>query len=267
MNGSLSSTLKNLRDAAGLSQPAAAARSGLSQSGVSRFEAGRQVPTPAQVRALCKAYRAPPDVRRELVAAAEAARAGIVATRPVLSRGNAHRIQARIARIEAASALIRGFQPCIVPGLLQTEGYMRAVFSSRASAGDVERSVAARLHRQEQVRPGQTLRYVVPEGALCWMAASPAVMAGQLAALGAHAARGVLGVIPWDRPVDVFPTHGFALHDESNASVGLQGGTQFLHGPDVAAIVELWDRLEALAVWGDRLASVIDSAASRYRPL
>jgi transcriptional regulator with XRE-family HTH domain len=51
---------------------------------------------------------------------------------------------------EAAATTLRGFEPLIVPGLLQTDMYARAVFGARIGATDeeLEELVAARLKRQ-----------------------------------------------------------------------------------------------------------------------
>lgn len=62
----LAATLRRLRHEAGLSGIEAARRAGLSQPTVSRLDTGRRVHTPEEVTALCKAYRAPIDVRRAL---------------------------------------------------------------------------------------------------------------------------------------------------------------------------------------------------------
>jgi transcriptional regulator with XRE-family HTH domain len=55
------------------------------------------------------------------------------------------------AALEAEAATLRWFEPMTVPGLLQTEGYMRAIFSTRfgITREGIEERVAARLKRQE----------------------------------------------------------------------------------------------------------------------
>jgi transcriptional regulator with XRE-family HTH domain len=54
--------------------------------------------------------------------------------------------------LEGAASLIRAYEPQFVPGLLQTEGYARAILRSGAvgasSAEDIERHVALRMERQ-----------------------------------------------------------------------------------------------------------------------
>ena len=275
---SLSSTLKQYRIQADLSQTEAARRADLSQAGVARFETGMQVPTPDQVRALCRVYKIPASQRAELVAAAGDLRAGMTAARPVLSRGTGWKIQARIGRIERDATLIREFQPLIIPGLLQTEEYMRAVFGQRMTPADRDRAVAERLTRQARLSIGQEARLVVPEGALWWQAGSPAVMAAQLDHVTEVAARGwsastggapavQVGLIPWDRPVDVFPVHGFTAYDAQVVLIGTWAGSAFVTGPDVAVYVERFEALGRLAVYGEEAAAAAAAAAARYRAL
>lgn len=54
--------------------------------------------------------------------------------------------------LEGAASLIRAYEPQFVPGLLQTEGYARAILRSGAVGGssteDIERHVALRMERQ-----------------------------------------------------------------------------------------------------------------------
>ncbi len=275
---SLSSTLKQYRIKAGLSQTEAGRRAGLSQANVARFETGMQVPTPDQVRALCRTYKVPGAQRGGLTTAADDLRAGMTAARPVLSRGTGWKIQARIGRIERDATLIRDFQPLIIPGLLQTEEYMRAVFGQRMTPADRERAVAERLARQARLHTGQEARLVIPEGALWWQAGSPAVMAAQLDRVAEVAAQGWrptaegaptvrVGLIPWDRPVDVFPVHGFTAYDARVVLIGTWAGVAFVTGPDVAVYVERFEALERLAVHGEAAAAAAAAAAARYRAL
>lgn len=49
---------------------------------------------------------------------------------------------------EKESLFIWSFQPLLIPGLLQTEEYMRCIFETLAYIGDVEKDVRTRLERQ-----------------------------------------------------------------------------------------------------------------------
>ena len=63
----------------------------------------------------------------------------------------------QLIEFEAAASISRNFQPLVVPGLLQTEEYARAMF--RQFAGDVpdkriDAQVEVRMRRQEAAGPG-----------------------------------------------------------------------------------------------------------------
>ncbi|CAM3957085.1 helix-turn-helix transcriptional regulator [Nocardiopsis rhodophaea] len=72
--------------------------------------------------------------------------------------------------LEAEASRIRTYQPAAIPGLLQTEDYVRAVIRSDAVDGEteVERRVAARMLRQQLLTRSTPPAYhaVIDEGAL-----------------------------------------------------------------------------------------------------
>jgi transcriptional regulator with XRE-family HTH domain len=264
----VSSTLRDLRAASGLSGTRAAAAAGISQSRISRIESGISVPSEKEIRDLCQAYKAPASVRRELVHAAEDLRAEVKPARVAIQRGAAHKIQERIARIEAGSAEIGVFQPALVPGLLQTPDYMRAVFSDgdEMTAEDLERSIAARQARTEVVGSDRQLTMIMGEGAMRWQAVSPAVMAAQMDHLAALAGQLRIGVILWTQPAEVFVTSGFSIYDRRTVILGTRSGTSFITDPrDVADYAKLFDALEAIAAFGEEAEAALGAMAREYR--
>jgi uncharacterized protein DUF5753/helix-turn-helix protein len=87
--------------------------------------------------------------------------------------------------LESAATLIRTYEGQLVPGLLQTEDYMRAVIGGAhlaESSEEAERRVALRVTRQRLLeRPGgPRLWAVVDEAALRRPVGGPEVMRGQL---------------------------------------------------------------------------------------
>ena len=60
------------------------------------------------------------------------------------------RLVPAVGRIEARAAVLRWYEPLVVPGLLQTEEYARAILSARPDGNldDLDEQVAARLARQ-----------------------------------------------------------------------------------------------------------------------
>jgi transcriptional regulator with XRE-family HTH domain len=85
---------------------------------------------------------------------------------------------------EASASIIRHFEPFFVPGLAQTEDYMRAVFTDvqARSEAEIERLVAARLERQEVLdreEPPQAF-FILGEAAVRQEVGGKAVMRRQL---------------------------------------------------------------------------------------
>jgi len=266
----ISGTLRELRARSGLSGVRAAALAGISQSRISRIESGVFVPKDTEIRALCRLYQTSEDVTAGLLEAAADLRIEAGPARLVIRRGDAHKLQERIGRIEAESADIGVFQPALIPGLLQTADYMRAVFSDGGdlTGQDLERSVAARITRSQILGSDKQFTFIVPEGALRWQATSPAVMAAQLDHLAELAGRLPVGVIPWTRPVTVFTTTGFSLYDRRTVILGTRSGTSFITDPrDVADYVSLFDTLTSLALFGQEAQSIISGLADAYREL
>jgi transcriptional regulator with XRE-family HTH domain len=84
---------------------------------------------------------------------------------------------------ERGATLIRWFQPLLVPGLLQTEAYARAVleWGGLLDPTAVEKSLASRMERQDilaKPRPPQFVA-IVDEGVLHRLVGSPSIMAEQ----------------------------------------------------------------------------------------
>jgi transcriptional regulator with XRE-family HTH domain len=267
----LSSLLRQLRRDAGLSGVQAGKLAGISQSKISRFEAGLYIPTRDEITTLAKIYKAPTRLRQRLIDMTVDLEESVTPARVVLSRGAAS-FQQRVGRIERASEQVRTFTPTVVPGLLQTADYARAIFASGdvlgSPTGDIEAAVRARLERQKILtEDGRTFVLLMTEGALCWQAHSPAVMVEQLEQLS-HSERVRVGVIPWTTPVHVFPMHGFDLYDTRAVMFGTETATALLTEPaDVEAYSRLFAELEQLAVFGDAAAGVFAGQAEEYRGL
>ena len=105
--------------------------------------------------------------------------------------------------LESAATLIRTYEGQLVPGLLQTEDYMRAVIGAHLDEPpeEAERRVALRMARQALLtRPdGPRLWAVIDEAALRRPVGSPEVMRGQLERLIAATklANVVLQILPF----------------------------------------------------------------------
>lgn len=67
--------------------------------------------------------------------------------------------------IEQEATALRSFEPLVVPGLLQTEGYARALYggASQLVGDEMEQQVAARVARQavlDRTAPPQLVRSI-----------------------------------------------------------------------------------------------------------
>ncbi|MEV0351151.1 helix-turn-helix transcriptional regulator [Nonomuraea sp. NPDC050680] len=96
---------------------------------------------------------------------------------------------ARLVEIEQQADTLRLWQPLIVPGMLQTPEYARAIFRGKPATtpDEVERNVTARLERQHVLQRdnGPTVWVIVDEVVLSRPIGSEAVMAEQMAHLAA----------------------------------------------------------------------------------
>jgi transcriptional regulator with XRE-family HTH domain len=134
--------MKFYRVRAGLSREALAGLAHISASTIASYETGWRAPTRPTVLAL----EAVPELNSD---------GALIELWDEYAEGMTYQVlPAEIqdwAAIEAEASTLRWFEPMAVPGLLQTEGYMRAIFSSRfgITREGIEERMAARLTRQE----------------------------------------------------------------------------------------------------------------------
>lgn len=163
---------------------------------------------------------------------------------------------------EARAVTLRSFEPLIVPGLLQTEDYARAILRTRVgdTEAEVEAMVQARIDRQAILTADKPpmLWVLLDEGVLRRPVGSPAVMAAQLRQL-AKAARQpsiVLEVIPGRTGAHQGLNGGaFVLADfpdDDGPTVGYQDTAvagQVVESPaDVRSLIRTWDTLRSEAL-------------------
>ncbi len=139
--------LKRLRDDAKLNVDEAGRRAGLSGPTLSRIESGKRGMTVDEVEKLLDTYQVPvPEQREYLDMAARAAERGWW---QAYGSALTDATQTQIA-LEEDATTITNFEPVVVPGLLQTSAYARAVISTgwMQAAREIEAKVAARMARQ-----------------------------------------------------------------------------------------------------------------------
>ncbi len=180
----LAAELRRLRERAGFIGEEVARRLEWSTSKVSRLERGQSGVKRTDLRRLLDLYRVDPKRREELLALAEEAQPS----------GRLKAISARLPEehaefldVEAEAESVWNWEPQIVPGLLQTEDYARAVMLGWNSMftvppSEVERRVEARRLRQQvlQREPPLQLSIVMDESVLHRRLGEPSVMRAQL---------------------------------------------------------------------------------------
>ncbi len=166
----LAAELRRLRERAGLTGDEAAERLGWSGSKISRIETHRIGVKPADLGKLLDLYGVDSSRRKELTTfARESSRAGSLESAAAgLPADYADYLSA-----EDEARSIWNWDPVVVPGLLQTEAYARAVMAGyqsmyRPSPGQGERRIELRRLRQQLLTrdPPVELSVVIDESVL-----------------------------------------------------------------------------------------------------
>jgi len=180
----LAAELRRLRERAGLTGDEAAATLNWSGSKISRIELNRIGVKRDDLDKLLDLYKVESPYREELQAlASESSKTGRL--RAVVAGLPTDYAEYVSAEDEARS--IWNWEPLIVPGLLQTEDYTRAVMAGyqsmfRIPPGDAERRILLRRMRQQLLtrEPPLQLSFVIDESVLRRRFGSNSAMHGQL---------------------------------------------------------------------------------------
>jgi len=171
--------LRRRREAAGVTIDYVAERLECSASKISRIETGHSGATPRDVRDMLNIYGISGDECEELVQISRDAR----------QKGWWHPYSAVLTGayvgLEAAAESIRAYEQQVVPGLLQTEEYARAMIrAARPDIGgeEVDRRVRVRIARQSllEVEDPVNLWVVLDEAVLSRPVGGDAVMRRQM---------------------------------------------------------------------------------------
>jgi transcriptional regulator with XRE-family HTH domain len=270
----LAAALRELRRAADLSGEALGRRIGASQSKVSRIELGQLVPSTYDVERWGKATRASAGQQAELLELVEAVTTEAVAWRRQLRRGLVA-LQRETAQLEASAGTIREFRPLLIPGLLQTPAYARAVYEAMHTAGrpDITEAVAARMNRQAILySEDKRFEFVLTEAGLRWRLGPPELMLAQLDRVGTAATlpNVSLGIVPLGAEVPVWHSHGFVAFDDRRGGPvvhveTLTSAVNVRSPDDVGRYLEAFARLQAAAVMGAEARALLEQLALDVR--
>jgi transcriptional regulator with XRE-family HTH domain len=173
--------LRDLRNSQRLTVRAAAGKLEWSEAKIWRIETGQVGLRSFDVEAMCRIYGAAPDLTEALMGLAKETKA----------RGWWHSYGDVIPEgfdvyigLEEAAASIAWYESELVPGLLQTEGYARAIIGTEhEEPGEVDRRVQLRIARQSlltRVTAAPELSIVLNEAILRRPVGGAAVMSEQI---------------------------------------------------------------------------------------
>ncbi|MFB7593285.1 helix-turn-helix domain-containing protein [Streptomyces sp. NPDC056160] len=261
----LGAELRSLRTGAGLTSGEAARLVGWHQSKVSRIETGASGVKPADVRLLLDAYAVRDSQLRELLLVLAGSDDGDGrhhwwhAYRGVLPPTYRDFIS-----LESQASAMRTLETSVVPGLLQTPEYARAVTRAAVDGLDDDRLdalVEVRLARQAVLRSDRplTLNAVLDEAVLRREVGGPEIMDRQLERLSeaARLPQVSLQVLPFAAGAHIGVTGPFVIFSFSNTSdldvVVLDHLTRSFHlerKEDLEAYTEAFDtlRFHALSI-------------------
>lgn len=240
----------------------------MSNPKLSKIENGHVAPTVADVERILTALEVSAEVKSEYMAVARAQATEATAWR-LFRRMGYHRKQEQIRALENSMKLLRLFQPSLVPGLLQTPEYIRAVLGRKDLSEDqLSRTVGARIERQAVLYDAsKTLRFIVTEPVLRWLILPPPMMAGQLDRIisVSRLPNVDVRVVLLGRPQKDVPGHSFVIRDDRVVTVETTHAELMVTDPrDVSLYVEKFDRFASTAVTGGDMRSMLSDIRDEF---
>ncbi|MEW1546926.1 helix-turn-helix domain-containing protein [Streptomyces tsukubensis] len=255
----LGADLRKLREAKNLKAEAVAHDMGFSRPKLSRIESGENKVSLNDLRALLQLYgvNEPGQVDHFVAAAREARKPGWWQRHS----DSLPREYLDFIELEASAREIRTFQPILIPGLLQTPAYARAVIEANPAIlppADIESLVKIKQGRQKNLSGDEPPRLwaIIGESAIRQTVGGTAVMLEQLrhleqAVVVPHV---TIQVLPHSAGAHAGLTGGFVVfsfpseRETDIVCVETQTGTLYMDEPgERTAYGEIFDHLRAAA--------------------
>jgi transcriptional regulator with XRE-family HTH domain len=266
--------LARLRRQRGLTGLQLGRLAGMSQAKISKIENGVVAPTPQDVERLARALQAPDKVVADLTDRASGLRDTFTDWR--LTAQRLATIQQALAQDEERAARIAVFQVGVVPGLLQTTEYARAILAENTAVlsgndpGQDTRpapaAVTVRIQRQEVLEdPDKQFDFVIAESVLSTVVGSPAEMLAQLQRIKAVASQENvrMSILPLDAELAFPPLHGFHVFDDRAVVIDLISTTVVSRGTeDIQVYRAVFDHFRTQATVD--IDPIIDRYMFRY---
>jgi transcriptional regulator with XRE-family HTH domain len=268
----IAARLREMRLESGLGEAGAGDLARMSQSKVSGLELGRLRPAPADVRTLCEVYGAGLDETDDLVQLAGQLRDAASRSVVTLSR-HPREVRQRVRQLEGATVTLRSYESALVPELLQTRDYARAVLAADGvPRSEVDKAAGARMEWQagfiERI-PRAVL--IMSEGSLRWHVGSPRLMIEQVTEIIAVSRRHPhleIGIVPYTTAVSVVPQTGWDLYDSGAVILRTAVGTAVTTDEDdIATHERLFGLLQDVAATDSAAHAVLARIVADYQVL
>ncbi|MGH3941064.1 MAG: helix-turn-helix domain-containing protein [Pseudonocardiaceae bacterium] len=266
----LSSALRDLRRAAGLSGHALAARVYMSQTKISRIETGRIIPSITDVELIVYALDADAERSRELVSLARVANTEFQPGR-LRSRADPAARQRDLQALEAQCRAQHHFLPTMITGLIQTPAYARQALSwpEERSPAAVEEIVNHKVRRQAILhREDKQFAFLLTEAALRWRLLDSEGMAAQIDHItqAAELTNVMIEIIPLRMRVPVGPLNVFVAYDDRLVRVESETGLLMLRDPtDVRYYLDLFAHYQRYALHNGAAREFLLKIADDFR--
>lgn len=166
-------------------------------------------------------------------------------------------------------ALLRLFQPALIPGLLQTPEYIRAILSRHELGEDVlTRTISARMERQQALfDSAKELHFLITEPVLRWRIVSAARMAEQIDRLISlsRLTHMDIRIIPLSARQQDIANHSFVIRDDRTVTVETVHAEIVVTDPrDVALYVDKFERFASMALAGDAMRTMLEEVRNDF---
>ncbi|MFD7450391.1 helix-turn-helix domain-containing protein [Kitasatospora sp. NPDC059827] len=277
----LAPRLKALREAIpGMTLAAVAEAVEITQGSLSRIETGQRGTTPILVKALLDHYGVTdPEVREDLLDLVRADNAQRNSWWRKYSALMAPTQYSGYVALESSATTLHSYEAQIIPGLLQTEDYARAVIGAmrlNLDAKSIEDLVEVRMRRQDLLESDEPpkLWAVIDEAALRRLRGTPALLEGQLRHLLEMSLRPniVVQIAPFViglHPASYGSFMRMGFPDPTPAVVWVENLTRSvcLEAPeDVERYDEAFDHLRARALGPPETRARITEMIKEFRP-
>ncbi|MFE3446051.1 helix-turn-helix domain-containing protein [Nocardia sp. NPDC059180] len=264
----LGARLRGLRVAARLRGYQLAEQAGWHPAKVSRIENGAQSTSEDDLAVWCRITGAD-DEYPDLLATVRNISAAWVEWRRIVGHGYTSH-QRQINGIEERTELLRGYDPQVFHGLLQTADYARALMAAGMAflktSRDLDQAVAARMERQRVLHKGRHRIYLlIGEQALRTTVGSDEVMAAQLHHVLTlmDLPRLVFGIVPADSAF-FRRTTDFVLYDRRKVLVEtITAETAITQPREIALYEKVFTALTEQAVHGGAARALIAAELER----